>query len=587
MRNLILIFFIFFMSSLAIFGSEVEVIELHENKSLDQMVLDQISSDQEMPNELIDADQNSEDKGTVSENSFVTNENLDEEVEIKKNLWSEINHEFLEKVIINATDIKSQILQNEFNKYLTNLNLDFEVKNNREIYFSIIKYFYQIGEFSKAYKLINSSDFTNHENSSYYEYLKINYLLSTFQLEDVCIFKDQVNPELNSKSNFLDKIEIFCLIIQNKNLEADLLNSIMLETQNKNDQYYQDLYLYLINNDDDLNIQKSLSAINQVDSDLLFLYSAMSRIAELPLNEKFLDLDPSNMAIPIILNNSSPIDLRINAANQSFLDKKISIESLAALYQSVDFTSNQLNNYEDTISEFSGNNDILMSFYFQLVNIQIFPSERLDALIKFWEFAKVNNLEEIAYALSFKIVDSIEIASDYLKYSPKIAISYIYNEDYYKATQWIEFYETVNGIDDDSVFVRLLLSLYSTNDVESIIEIVNSNFDKLNNNNDELIFVIYDVLDSSQERVLTQDFNKIYDERLMPSIFISENIKLAIEQENNTDLLLYSIVSLNNKEWEDIHPNHLQMILSGFLNINDGEFIKDIIIEIFKNYKIL
>ena len=61
----------------------------------------------------------------------------------------------------------------------------------------------------------------------------------------------------------------------------------MLETQNKNDQYYQDLYLYLINNDDDLNIQKSLSAINQVDSDLLFLYSAMSRIAELPLNENF------------------------------------------------------------------------------------------------------------------------------------------------------------------------------------------------------------------------------------------------------------------------------------------------------------
>ena len=44
------------MSSLAIFGSEVEVIELHENKSLDQMVLDQISSDQEMPNELIDAE---------------------------------------------------------------------------------------------------------------------------------------------------------------------------------------------------------------------------------------------------------------------------------------------------------------------------------------------------------------------------------------------------------------------------------------------------------------------------------------------------------------------------------------------------
>ena len=535
------------------------------------MVLDQISSDQEITNDFIDEDQKSEEGEIFSENSIVTNENLDEEVEIKNNLWSEINYEFLEKVIINATAIKSQILQNEFNNYLTNLNLDFEIENNREIYFSIIKYFYQIGEFSKAYKLINNVDFTNHENSSYYEYLKMNYLLSTFQLEDVCIFKDQVKQELNSKSNYLDKIEIFCLIIQNKNLEADLLNSIMLETQNKNDDYYQELYLYLTNNYDDSNISKSLSDNTQVDSDLLFLYSAMSRIAEIPLNEKFLNLDPSNMAIPIILNKSSPIDLRINAANQSFLDKKISIESLA----------------EDTILEFSGNNDILMSFYFQLVNIQIFPSERLDALIKFWDFAKNNNLEDIAYALSFKIVDSIEITSDYLKYSPKIAISYIYNKDYDKANQWIEFYETVNGIDDDSVFVRLLLSLYSSNDLESLVEIINSNIDKLNNNNDELIFVIYDILDLSQDKVLTQNFNKIYDERPMPSIFISENINLAIEQKNNTNLLLYSIVSLNNKEWKDIHPNHLQMILNGFLNINNGEKIKDIIIEIFKNYKIL
>ena len=110
--------------------------------------------------------------------------------------------------------------------------------------------------------------------------------------------------------------------------------------------------------------------------------------------------------------------------------------------------------------------------------------------------------------------------------------------------------------------------MYSSNDLESLVEIINSNIDKLNNNNDELIFVIYDILDLSQDKVLTQNFNKIYDERPMPSIFISENINLAIEQKNNTNLLLYSIVSLNNKEWKDIHPNHLQMILNGFLNIN-------------------
>ena len=61
------------------------------------------------------------------------------------------------------------------------------------------------------------------------------------------------------------------------------------------------------------------------------------------------------------------------------------------------------------------------------------------------------------------------------------------------------------------MFVRLLLSLYSTNDVESIIEIVNSNFDKLNNNNDELIFVIYDVLGNRVERFTAKNYQSVVD----------------------------------------------------------------------------
>ena len=67
----------------------------------------------------------------------------------------------------------------------------------------------------------------------------------------------------------------------------------------------------------------------------------MARIAEIPLNEKFLEVDPLNLAIPIILNSSSHVDLRIKAANKSFINKKISIDSLEKLYQSVDFDSNQ------------------------------------------------------------------------------------------------------------------------------------------------------------------------------------------------------------------------------------------------------
>ena len=73
----------------------------------------------------------------------------------------------------------------------------------------------------------------------------------------------------------------------------------------------------------------------------------------------------------------------------------------------------------------------------------------------------------------------------------------------------------------------------------------------------------------------------------MPSLFILENIKQAINNNDDESLLIYSAISLNNREWKDIHPNHLELILNGFLNYKNNNLIKDIILEIFKNYNIL
>ena len=48
---------------------------------------------------------------------------------------------------------------------------------------------------------------------------------------------------------------------------------------------------------------------------------------------------------------------------------------------------------------YENNKELSMAFLFQLVNIQIFPKDRLDILIQFWDFAKKNNLEEIKNVL--------------------------------------------------------------------------------------------------------------------------------------------------------------------------------------------
>ena len=579
----IFIFFILFtFISILASANEIEVIELHETKTLDQMVLDN-SSELEELNTKID---NEEEKNEIFENSGEVEE---KEIELN-NFWSLTNKESINNYLNNANNIKSQILEKELFSLLEKANLDLDKKENRQIFFSIVNYFYKNGNITKSYDLISKKDLQNYDNINFYNMIKLNYLLSTFQLDRVCDLKDEFSKEINFKHFLIEKIDIFCLILNNKYSEAELLNSILLETEVKIDNNFQQLYSAIISNNNELeNIDIKFS--DPINKDLIFLYSSMLRIAELPLNPDFLKVDSKNLAIPIILNQSSPIDLRIKAANDSFLGNNISIESLAALYQSVDFNSSQLNNPTETIEKFSNNIEMLMAFHFQLINIQIFPSERIEALMNFWNFSKLNNLEEISYSLSYKIVQSIELSAENLEFSPQIASSYIYNKNYEMALEWINFYEGIKGIDEKIAYVKILYNLYSAAETQKIIETITSNSEVFSKSKDkkveELMFVLFSTLQNNLNQSLSENFNTIYDNRLMPSTFIIENLNNSIQNNNNDIFLMYSIVSLNNKNWNEIHPQHLKILLSGFINYNDGELIREIIIEILKHYKIL
>ena len=47
-----------------------------------------------------------------------------------------------------------------------------------------------------------------------------------------------------------------------------------------------------------------------------------------------------------------------------------------------------------------------MAFYYQLANIQIFPEDRLNVIIEYWQFAKNIGLEKIAYSLTENIIQT-------------------------------------------------------------------------------------------------------------------------------------------------------------------------------------
>ncbi len=594
MKLIFLLLFVFF-SFKSISANQIEVFELHETKSLDQLVLDKINGELENNNleeNLATPNENSSKNVEQTEESI----NNQEEVSIQdienneelffKNLSIEEIKEFLKY----SNNIKSDVIKEEYYRFLLNLKLDLDLKKNREIFFTLVDYFYNIGEISYAYNLINSYDLSNDKNIAYYEYVEINYLLATYQLENLCKFKENKTNDLALKNKLFQKVEIFCLLLENKFSEADLFNALLIEEENNIDENFQQLYNLLI--EEDLNTADSKIDFKLSDNqDLIYLYSAMSRIAEIPIDAEFLKIDNINLSIPIILNKSTSMDLRIKAANHAFMNKLITVDSLAALYQSVDFDNNQLENYNKTLKELNKNVEMSMALYFQYINIQIFPSERLNAVINFWNYAKENNLSNIAYSLTLKIIDSIDINSANAKYAAEIATSYILNNYYEKASIWIDHYEKNIGVDSKITNTKILLSLNSASEYDIIVKNIEENLlnslDLKNKKNNELIFILHNILDENKSFNYKIDFQNIYDDRLLPSVFLNQILQNAINDEKYEEFLVYSVISLNGKNWLELHPQHLKLILKGYLFYNEGSLIKNLILEVIQNYKIL
>ncbi len=584
--KLILIILLFFISNAIkaneTEGNEVEVINLHKSKSLDQMVLENLNNTNNVE-EIIEND--------TENNNNETNEVEVTQIEtVKNNFIFNKEKEDLKNYFDNLQNINSKTLQKQIINFLEDLNLNLEIEEDKDLFILIVNYFKSIGQINKSYELIEKYELSKDNNYNFYTEIKINYLLSTFQLNEACNFKEELVSDIKLDYFYLEKLDIFCLILNNNQSEANLLNSILLETETNLDNYYQKLFTMISNPSNQINIDKNI--INfEINKELIFLYSAMTRIAELPFSHEFYELDKKNLSIPIILNQASPIDLRIKAANESFLDKLITVDSLAALYMSADFNSDQLNNPEETIESFSNNNELSLAFLFQLVNIQIFPNDRLNVLIQFWDYAKKNNIEEIAYKLSNNMLGSIEATSENIIYGPQIASAYIFNNNFESALNWIELYENAKEVDSKSIYSRILLDLYSSDDLDSFINSINLTLKNYtydeNNENVELLYVLKGVMNLDINSDININLNKIFDERLMPSTFLFNEINNSIQTNSDEKFLIYSLISLNGKDWNNIHPEHLKLLLDGYLNYNDGDLFISLILEVFKSYKFI
>ncbi len=584
-------------------ANEVKIIDLHKNKSLDQLVLETkdlsnsviVSSDSELPESQIEKNADNNLNNETSENNIsVTSENeilkSDQVTEVKSQELFDISYEKLNLYLENTSLIKSNILKKELVKIIANPDVLDQKEIETKIYL-IVKKLYESGEIGKAYKLIKEikNKNSNKEHQDYFTLIELNYLLSTFQLSEVCDLKSSlIEKNILLPLFLLEKTDVFCLTLENKLSEAKLLNSLIVESENQIDDNFQKLFNFMVSEEKEINKFEFKSSVEF--KELIFLYSAMLRINELPLDEKFIEIDPLNLSIPVILSSSTDMRIRIKAANKAFYDNVLSIDSLSALYQSVDFSSKELANPIDTLLSLQNNAELTMAFYYQLANIQIFPDERLSVILDYWDFSKKAGLQKIAYSITQNIIKTFSPTSENIINAEEIILAHISNKNFDEASKWIQIFEGLDNADklNDAKF---LIDLNENNEMDTILSYLSSydfkNNTKLDQASLESIEIILNFLNIYELINIDHSYNKIIDERLMPTYSVVKDLKKQIELQKDTSVFFLALISMNNKTWRDLHPEHLKLILEAFTVYAEGTLIKNIVLEILKDFEII
>ena len=596
---------IFFLST-NLFSQDIKIIELHSSPVEGEVKQIEIQQEELLDDVIfsngneINANENNktDDKSTDVINIIEE----DEEVQKKDDssiivsilgYWEHSTKEDLDFLFNNVNSSASKVINSYFIDSLTEFSRAPQSYGQEEFDNLRIKTLIKMNHKQEALKVLNNIN-TYETYKNYYDLIKLDSYLTTNELPEACSFNDSLQESNEDKNNFILKVSIFCSFLENKPEEADLLNSLLLDTEDK-DEYFQKIYLNLKN---DIN---ELIDITQVsfDETSFALYSAMIRIGSLPFSEKFLEFDSTNLTLPIILSPSTDISLRLKSANKAYELGIFNAESLSALYQSVAFSSDELNNWKESIKNYTLKPEIGMALLFQNVRVQLLPITRLESLKEFWNYAIINDLEKLAYDVSRNLIESTEPSVELSEYSILLARAHIFNKNFQQAEKWILFVENyVSQIGEldlvDLNNVKFLYNLQKSEDNDTFIKNLEDNLiTKIETEGEidgytEILKTIFSIILEEKDIInKINDERKIIDERSMPSSYIINTINNSSEYNKIGELILTALVSLDEKSWNDVHPQHLKILLESFKKAKLDSLFKDLIIEIFEESKII
>jgi murein L,D-transpeptidase YcbB/YkuD len=168
----------------------------------------------------------------------------------------------------------------------------------------------------------------------------------------------------------------------------------------------------------------------------------------------------------------------------------------------------------------------------------------MDVILKFFDFAKKSGLENIAYAITEKIIETFTPTVENSQMGIEIAYANIANNNFDDALRWLNLYELNNLKDQKIDHAKFLIDLNQNDNLNTVINFLsdsNFNFDQINNQSSQESFqVLIDFLNI--ENILNKNiqYGNISDDRVMPSYFLMNDIKKQIDDGNDLSVLILS-----------------------------------------------
>jgi len=495
-------------------------------------------------------------------------------------MWRDSEINIIQDYLENLPTNKESNLAIELLKQLLLSNAELpEVKDNTNFFLIRINKLIELGDFDNAKSLIDLIN-ANDNEKILIKQTELNLSLNNFDL--VCSGIDEKREQFK-ENLFWRKIEIFCLILNDEVNKANLSLTLLKDEEDFND----DNFLKII---DSLLYKEEITDENLNDLNLLNL--VMTRVANISIKESYiLKEDPLFLAMIYRMPNV-PIKIRIEAIEKSKKLLNLPIEVIEEIYNSYDVKEKDKKiSLDDNIILGSETQAIL----FQMAIAEENDEKRAKIIKKSLELALINGNFRLISNLNLNSLLEIKPSKNLSWFAEYATKSLLVTNKTDEAIKWYEILkkESEKNIELFNKFVEMwvIIEFYNLKNNEkeyknvSQIDLIKS-MNRFKSNNEILSFntVGFYILETfglkiSPEFWLINLDNQQLDTKQLPNSSLISLLKYSSENNKIGETILLILMSLNGKNFNQLHPFFLQNTISALNQIGLEEKAFDLVIE--------